>query len=111
MAFSRFTRLIAYLSFLISKCFDHVRNSPVSNVVNHEHQHQHTHRYGRPQLDHAILQGAPRDTQNPPQLKDSECAFVELKTHHEAWTGDKSVKRRFKLRNSELTGVSFFFFF
>ncbi|CAN0569093.1 unnamed protein product, partial [Ectocarpus sp. 12 AP-2014] len=35
---------------------------------------------------------------------DSECAFVELKTHHEAWTGDKSVKRRFKIRNSELTG-------
>lgn len=31
---------------------------------------------------------------------------MELKTHHEAWTGDKSVKRRFKLRNSELTGVS-----
>lgn len=62
-------------------------------------------RYGRPQLDHAILQGAPRDNQPPPQLKDSECAFVELKTHHEAWTGDKSVKRRFKLRNSELFGV------
>ncbi|CAN0517156.1 unnamed protein product, partial [Ectocarpus sp. 8 AP-2014] len=37
--------------------------------------------------------------------KDSECAFVELKTHHEAWTGDKSIKRRFKIRNSELTGV------
>ena len=62
-------------------------------------------RYGRPQLDHAILQGAPRDNVPPPHLKDSECAFVELKTHHEAWTGDKSVKRRFKLRNSELVGV------
>ncbi|CBN77048.2 conserved unknown protein (Partial), partial [Ectocarpus siliculosus] len=60
--------------------------------------------YGRPQLDHAVLQGGPRDTQPPPHLKDSECAFVELKTHHEAWTGDKSVKRRFKIRNSELTG-------
>eukprot|EP00904_Undaria_pinnatifida_P006807 jgi/Undpi1/3256/HiC_scaffold_15.g06630.m1 len=60
--------------------------------------------YGRPQLDHAILQGAPRDNVPPPHLKDSECAFVELKTHHEAWTGDKSVKRRFKLRNSELSG-------
>lgn len=34
---------------------------------------------------------------------------MELKTHHEAWTGDKSVKRRFKLRNSELTGVRLLF--
>ena len=74
--------------------------------MRHYYHQQIDHRYGRPQLDHAILQGAPRDTQKPPQLKDSECAFVELKTHHEAWTGDKSVKRRFKLRNSELTGVS-----
>lgn len=90
-----------------------LRELNISICVNQTHQQQPTPppiRYGRPQLDHAILQGAPRDTQKPPQLKDSECAFVELKTHHEAWTGDKSVKRRFKLRNSELTGVSFLLF-
>lgn len=36
------------------------------------------------------------------KLKPNDSVFMELKVHHEAWSGDRSIKRRFELKSEQV---------
>lgn len=40
--------------------------------------------------------------EDPNSLQPDDPVYMEIKVHHEAWSGDRSNKRRFKLKNGEV---------